>query len=107
MAYKELTDASFKEEVLDSDKVVLVDFWAPWCMPCQVLGPIIEEIAEEMEEKVVVGKMNIDENPQTPGDYQVMGIPTVILFKDGKEVEKFVGVQPKENYVEAVEKATE
>ncbi|MBN1331931.1 thioredoxin [Candidatus Dojkabacteria bacterium] len=102
---KAFTDAKFQEEVLDSKKPVLVDFWAEWCMPCQMLTPIIEELAEEMGDKVEIGKLNVDENRETAGKYQVMSIPTVALFKDGQIIEQFVGVQPKEAYQDAIEEA--
>ena len=91
------TDATFEEEVLKSDVPVLVDFWAPWCGPCKVLGPIIDELAEEVDaSKVKIGKMNIDENPATPGQYGVMSIPTLIVFKGGEPVEQMVGLQRKD-----------
>lgn len=102
MAHVILTDDNFQKEVMDSSKPVLVDFWATWCGPCQMLGPIIEEVDKEMYGRVVVGKMNVDENPKISGQMQIMGIPTVILFKDGKEVEKIVGLQPKEAYIKAI-----
>lgn len=103
MANLVATDTNFKEEVLDSKGLVLVDFWAVWCYPCQILGPIIEEIAIENKE-VKVMKLNVDENPQTSMKYNVMSIPTVMLFKDGKLVETTIGVQPKQNYVDLIEK---
>ena len=97
---KVLTDSNFKDEI--SSGLVLVDFWAPWCGPCRMLGPIIEEVANEVE-GVTVGKLNVDENPQTAGEFQVMSIPTVILFKDGEAVETMIGLRPKEAYMEAIE----
>lgn len=97
-------DNSFETEVLKSEGLTLVDFWAPWCGPCVMLGPIIEEIAEEMGDKVKVAKLNVDENQQTAMMYQVMSIPTVMLFKDGQPVQTFIGVQPKQAYVDAIEK---
>jgi len=93
---KVFTDQNFEQEVLNSQKPVLVDFWAPWCGPCQMMGPIIEQLVEELEGKVVVGKLNVDENPQMAQKYGVMSIPTLLIFKDGQVVEQFVGVQPKE-----------
>jgi thioredoxin 1 len=93
---KVFTDQNFQQEVLNSQKPVLVDFWAPWCGPCQMMGPIIEELAEELEGKVVVGKLNVDENPQMAQKYGIMSIPTLLVFKNGQVVEQFVGVQPKE-----------
>jgi thioredoxin 1 len=95
-----LTDSNFKDEI--STGLVLVDFWAPWCGPCRMLSPIIEEVAKEIE-NVKVGKLNVDENPQTAQEYQIMSIPNVILFKDGEPVEALVGLRPKEAYLEAVE----
>lgn len=95
-------DQNFKEEVLESKIPVLVDFWAPWCGPCQMVGPIIEEIAKEYESKIKVGKMNVDENSQIPNHYSVMSIPTVILFKEGKEVTRKVGLESKENYIKII-----
>jgi thioredoxin 1 len=89
-----LTDANFKTEVLDSESVVLVDFWAPWCGPCQMVGPIVAAIAKEYEGKIKVGKLNVDENPVTSGEYGIMSIPTLKVFKKGKIVEEMVGVQP-------------
>jgi thioredoxin 1 len=97
---KVLTDSNFKDEI--SSGLVLVDFWAAWCGPCRMLGPIIEEVAGEAE-GVTVGKLNVDENPQTAQQFQVMSIPTVILFKDGEPVERMVGLRPKEAYLEAIE----
>lgn len=104
MAHIELTDDSFQSEVLDSDKVVLVDFWAPWCMPCQMLAPIIDQVAEEIGEDIKVGKLNVDENQTMAGKYEVRSIPNVMIFKGGEVVEQIVGLRPKEDYVEAVKK---
>lgn len=101
-----LSDADFQEQVLDSKGLTLVDFWAPWCGPCVMLGPIIEEIAEEMGDKVKVGKLNVDENQTTAMNYQVMSIPTVMLFQDGKPLKTFIGVQPKQAYLAAIEEAS-
>ncbi|RME16139.1 MAG: thioredoxin [Bdellovibrio sp.] len=98
-----VTDNNFEEEVLKSTSPVMVDFWAPWCGPCQALGPVLEEIAGELKDKVKILKMNVDENPHTPAKYGIRGIPTMILFKDGKEVEKIVGNQPKDNIMAILE----
>ncbi len=92
------TDANFQSEVLDSDRPVLVDFWAAWCGPCRVVGPTIEELAHEYDGTVKVGKLNVDENPQSAGDFGISSIPAVLLFKDGKVIETLVGVQSKERY---------
>ncbi len=98
----EFTDANFQSEVLDSDQPVLVDFWAAWCGPCRAVGPTIEELAEQYDGTVKVGKLNIDENPQAPSDFGISSIPAVLLFRNGKVVETLVGVQPKERYEAAL-----
>ncbi len=98
----EFTDANFQAEVLSSDQAVLVDFWAAWCGPCRAIGPTIEELANEYEGTIKVGKLNIDENPQAPGNFKISSIPAVLLLKDGKVVETFVGVQPKRRYEQAL-----
>ena len=100
-----LTDTNFKNEVFESNIPVLVDFWAPWCGPCQMMGPIIEELAGFWDAtKIKVGKMNVDDNPTVPGNYRVMSIPTFILFKNGQAVETLVGGMPKEKLKSTVEK---
>ncbi len=100
---EELNDGNFEEEVLRADLPVLVDFWAPWCGPCKTAGPIINELSEEYKGKIKVGKMNVDENPQTPQKYMVMSIPTMILFKSGEEVKRQVGFPGKEGYIKLLE----
>lgn len=105
MADKTFTDARFQQDVLSSDKPVVVDFWAPWCGPCKIVSPIIEELAKEYEGKVVIGKMNTDENPETAGQYGVMSIPTVMLFKGGKPVQALIGAQGKHTYKSEIDKA--
>ncbi|HAF40400.1 thioredoxin TrxA [Sphingobium lactosutens] len=95
MATKAVTDVSFKADVIDSDKPVLVDFWAEWCGPCKMIGPALEEISEELADKVTIAKINIDENPDAPGQYGVRGIPTMILFKNGEVSATKVGAAPK------------
>lgn len=91
----EFTDQNFDQEVIKSDKPVLVDFWAPWCGPCQMMGPIIDELAKEMEGKMKIGKVNVDENSEISSKYEVMSIPALKVFKDGKIVKEYVGAQNK------------
>ena len=95
MATKKITDASWEEEVLKADGPVLVDFWAEWCGPCRMIGPALEEISDELGEKVTIAKINIDENPDAPGRYGVRGIPTMSLFKGGAPAATKVGAAPK------------
>jgi thioredoxin 1 len=98
------TSENFKSEVLDSDVPVLVDFWAVWCGPCKMLAPTIDQLATEFEGKAKVGKVNVDDNQQLAAQFGIMSIPTVIIFKGGKVVEQFIGVQPKGVYVDALNK---
>ncbi|MGZ5425314.1 MAG: thioredoxin [Candidatus Aminicenantales bacterium] len=98
------TDATFDAEVLKSDLLVLVDFWAPWCGPCRIIGPVVDEIAEAHKGKLKVVKMNVDENGQSAQTYGVMAIPTLILFKGGQLAEKVVGVLPKAKLTELISK---
>ncbi|WP_020663699.1 thioredoxin [Amycolatopsis benzoatilytica] len=90
-----VTDKSFVDDVLTSEKPVLVDFWATWCGPCKMVAPVLEEIAKENGDKITIAKLDIDENPNTARDYQVMSIPTLILFQGGKPVKQIVGAKPK------------
>jgi thioredoxin 1 len=93
---QQFTDQNFEAEVLKSDKPVLVDFWAAWCGPCQIMGPVIDELAEEMKDKYKIGKLNVDESRETAGKFGVMSIPTLIIFKGGQVAKQLVGVQSKE-----------
>lgn len=99
----EITDANFEELVLNSDKPVMVDFWAAWCGPCRMVGPIIEQISEEYEGKAVVGKVDVDTNQEYAAKYGVRNIPTVLVFKDGEIVGRQVGVAPKNAYSDALD----
>jgi thioredoxin 1 len=100
-----VTDKNFTTEVLSATVPVLVDFWATWCGPCRSIGPIVEELAKEFSGRIKVTKLNVDENPATPSQYGVRGIPTLILFKEGKVLEQIVGAVPKTRLVAMVEKA--
>jgi thioredoxin 1 len=99
-----LTDTNFDEEVLKSEKPVLVDFWAPWCGPCRAIGPVVEELAAAYADRVKVAKINIDENPKTATVYGVMSIPTLVLFKGGSIMEKLVGLVPKNRLEDLIKK---
>lgn len=99
---KLFTDQNFEEEVLKSEIPVLVDFYAIWCGPCQMMAPVVEEIAQEMEGKIKVGKMNVDENPLTAEKYGIMSIPTLILFKNGEAVKTLVGFRGKEEILREI-----
>ena len=99
-----VTDASFKGEVLESDVPVLVDFWAPWCGPCRMVAPVVEEIAEQYEGQVKVVKLNTDENPQIASQYGIRSIPTLMIFKDGQRVDMVVGAVPKTTLANTLEK---
>lgn len=101
----ELTDDSFDSDVLQSSIPVLVDFWASWCAPCKAIAPVVDGLADEYAGQVKVAKLNVDENPATPGQFGVRGIPTLILFKDGKVVDQVVGAVPKNQLEGLIKKA--
>ena len=92
---KSVTDASFQADVLDSEKTVLVDFWAEWCGPCRMVAPILDQISAEHGDKIEIVKLNVDENPQTPAQYRVTGIPTMNVYQNGEVVKTIVGAKPK------------
>jgi thioredoxin 1 len=99
----EFTDAGFKAEVIESDKLTVVDFWAEWCGPCRAIGPIIEDLSKEYTGKVNVGKLNVDHNPEVSINYGITSIPAILFFKNGQMVDKLVGAQPKANFVKKIE----
>ncbi len=101
------TDDKFGQDVLNDDKHVIVDFWAEWCGPCKAIGPTLEEISDELADKVKIVKVNIDENPDTPQKYGVRGIPTLLLFKGGEVVAEKIGALPKSKLIEWIEENTE
>lgn len=103
MDVTKFTDDTFEAEVVKSPTPVLVDFWADWCTPCHMLAPTIDELSADYGDKVKVGKLNVDENPQTPGTFGIMSLPTVLLFHEGKPVKTFVGVQGKEEFKKAID----
>jgi len=100
---KEFNDANFQTDVLSSDKLTVVDFWAEWCGPCRAIGPVIEELSKEYDGKVNVGKLNVDNNPQVSMNYGITSIPAILFIKGGEVVDKLVGAQPKGNFVKKIE----
>ncbi len=99
----EFTDANFKTNVLESDKLSVIDFWAEWCGPSRAIGPVIEELSKEYDGKVNVGKVNVDNNPQISMNYGITSIPAILFVKNGQVVDKLVGAQPKANFVKKIE----
>lgn len=102
MSVLKITSENFEEEVLKSEKPVLIDFYADWCGPCRMMGPIIEKIAEEKADEIKVGKINVDDNQDLAMEYEVMSIPTIVIIKDGEIVKSFVGVRDKDEILEAL-----
>jgi thioredoxin 1 len=100
---KEFNDVNFQNEVLSSEKLTVVDFWAEWCGPCRAIGPVIEELSKEYDGKVNIGKVNVDNNPQVSMNYGITSIPAILFIKNGQVVDKLVGAQPKGNFVKKIE----
>tara|TARA_B100000941_G_C28192418_1_gene392596 strand:+ start:21 stop:347 length:327 start_codon:yes stop_codon:yes gene_type:complete len=98
-----LTDSDFENQVIKSEKPILVDYWAEWCGPCKMIAPILEEVSAEMSDKIIIGKLNVDENSQTPPKYGIRGIPTLMIFKDGNAVGTHVGALSKSDLVQFIE----
>jgi thioredoxin 1 len=101
---QEVSDKEFETEVVNSDLPVLIDFWAPWCAPCRAIAPVVDELAKEYDGKLKVVKMNVDENPLTPGKYGVRAIPNLLLFKNGQVKDQIIGACSKSQFVQAIQK---
>ena len=100
---QEFSDATFKTDVLESDKLTVVDFWAEWCGPCRAIGPVIEELSKEYHGTVNVGKVNVDHNPEVSMNYGITSIPAILFIKNGQVVDKLVGAQPKSNFIKKID----
>ena len=103
MSVKQITNQNFEQEVIKENKLVVLDFWATWCGPCRAIGPVVEELAEEYQGKVVVGKVNVDDESNLARKFKVMSIPTIIFFKNGELIDKVVGLRSKEDLEELIE----
>lgn len=104
MSVIQLTDSTFKKEITEYPGIAVIDFWAPWCGPCRMVGPVIEEIGEELDGKVKVCKVNVEEEGTLSNIFEIMSIPAVFVFKNGEIVEKMIGLQSKESYIETIQK---
>ena len=100
---KEFNDSNFQTEVIDSNQLSMIDFWAEWCGPCRAIGPVVEELSKEFEGRVNIGKVNVDHNPQLSMNYGITSIPAILFIKNGQVVDKLVGAQPKHNFVKKIE----
>lgn len=100
---KEFNDSNFQTEVLDSNQLSMIDFWAEWCGPCRAIGPVVEELSKEFEGRVNIGKVNVDHNPQLSMNYGITSIPAILFIKNGQVVDKLVGAQPKHNFMKKIE----
>ncbi|PTQ57547.1 MAG: Thioredoxin [Candidatus Carbobacillus altaicus] len=104
MAIMHTTDADFAKDVEQGEGLMIVDFWAEWCAPCRMIAPVLEQLDQEFAGKIQIVKLNVDEHPETPARFGIMGIPTLLMFKNGEVVDRIVGFQPKDNFVRLIEK---